>query len=64
MFVNYHVFKGYAIKIKGVYAYARLVVYFVSKLAQYGLLFGEEAKGVALGGCVLVDRLLKCTYEV
>lgn len=49
-------------KIKTVFAYARVWFYFVAKLAEHKLIFLKEVTKIALDGIRLVDRLLKSLY--
>lgn len=51
-------------KIKSIYAYIRLWLYLVYKLAEYKLIYIDVITKLIIRGCKLVDQALKCENEV
>lgn len=61
---NCHILKSFADKIRAIYAYARLWMFLLYKLAENELAFETSTKGINLRACKLISQLMKVMFEV
>lgn len=61
---NCHILKSFADKIRAIYAYARLWMFLLFKLAKNELAFESSTKAMNLRGCKLISQMMRVMFEV